>query len=226
MFPYPARARNHMMTLTVASTMLVAAGCSSRDKSADSATSGNSLTPSTAAASSAQMDSMPGMKSPAASGAQAGGMQGMAGMTGDPDHDFLRMMSDHHKGLIQIAHMTKDKKDVGTATADATKLDTKQDKDLDHMVTMLEKDFKDPYAPKVMSEHQQMADELKAKSGKDYERTFYQDIIKHHQEAVTMIDDYLPKGKNAMLKGMAQTMKTDQQKEIQDFQQKVAKLGA
>lgn len=226
MFLYPARARNHMMTLAVASTMLVAAGCSSGDKSADSAAGGGAMTPSTTAVSSATMDSMPGMNTQAASGAQSGSMQGMAGMTGDPDHDFLRMMSDHHKGLIQIAHMTKDKKDVGTATADATKLDTKQDKDLDHMMTMLEKDFKDPYTPKVMPEHQQMADDLKAKSGKDYERTFYQDIIKHHQEAVKMVDDYLPKGKNAMLKGMAQTMKADQQKEIQEFQQKVAKLGA
>jgi uncharacterized protein (DUF305 family) len=219
---YPARARSHVLTLAAASAILVAAGCSSADRSADSAAASGAMTSS----GSATMDSMPGMNTQAGSGAQSGSMQGMAGMTGDPDHDFLRMMSDHHKGLIQIAHMTKDRKDVGTAAVDATKLDTKQDTELDQMVTMLEKDFKDPYAPKVMPEHQQMAEELEAKSGKDYERAFYQDIIKHHQEAVKMVDDYLPRGKNAVLKGMAQTMKADQQKEIQEFQQKVARLGA
>jgi uncharacterized protein (DUF305 family) len=154
------------------------------------------------------------------------GMQGMANMTGDADHDFLRMMSDHHKGLVVLAHMTKDRKDVGSAAADAKKLDAEQDPQLDHMVTMLEKDFKDPYAPKVMPEHQAMADDLKTKSGKDYERTFYQDIIKHHQGAIKMIDDYLPKAKNAMLKQMAEQMKAVQTKQIADYQQKLAKLGA
>ncbi len=155
-----------------------------------------------------------------------GSTAGMSNMTGDADHDFLRMMSDHHKGLIVLAHMTKEKQDVGTARADATKLDAAQDKELDHMMTMLEKDFKDPYAPKVMPEHQAMADALKPMTGKDYGRTFYQDVIKHHQGALKMIDDYLPKAKNAMLKQMAEKMKADQGKEIADFEKKVAKLGA
>ena len=110
--------------------------------------------------------------------------------------------------------------------ADAKKLDAAQDVELDHMVTMLEKDFKDPYAPKVIPEHQAMADALKGKSGKEYDRTFYTNIIKHHQEAIAMIDGYLPKAKSAMLKQMAEKMKSDQAKEIADFQQKVAKLGA
>jgi len=41
-----------------------------------------------------------------------------------------------------------------------------------------------------------------------------------------MIDDYLPKAKNAMLKRMAEKMKTDQTREIGEFERKVAKLGA
>jgi uncharacterized protein (DUF305 family) len=203
--------------LVIAAVLALAtsAACAKSDKPADSAAATASA-PATATASAG--DSM--------AGHDMSGMQGMANMTGDADHDFLRMMSDHHKGLIQIVHMTKDRKDVGSAAADAAKLDAAQDKELDEMVTMLEKDFKDPYAPKVMSEHQAMADELKAKSGKDYERTFYQDIIKHHQEAIKMIDDYLPKAKNPTLKQMAEKMKAAQTKEVADFQQKVAKLGA
>ena len=160
-----------------------------------------------------------------AGGRMAGMDHGSMAMTGDADHDFLRMMSDHHKGLIVMAHMTKDRKGGGSAAADARKLDAAQDKELEHMVTMLEKDFKDPYAPKVMPAHQAMADELKAKTGKDYDRTFYNDVIAHHREAITMVDDYLPKAKNAMLKQMAEKMKTDQTREIGAFEKKVAKLG-
>jgi uncharacterized protein (DUF305 family) len=203
-------------TVLAAALVLATSGaCAKSDKTVDSATATASAPVTTTATSG---DSM--------ARHDMSGMQGMANMTGDADHDFLRMMSDHHKGLIQIVHMTKDRKDVGTAATDAAKLDAAQDKELDHMVTMLEQDFKDPYAPKVMPEHQAMADELKAKSGKDYERTFYQDIIKHHQEAVKMVDDYLPKAKNTMLKQMAEKMKADQTKQIADYQQKLAKLGA
>ena len=193
-----------------------AAACSKSDTRTDSLAPGANA-PVTAADSTA---GMPGMGA-------AGGMQhDMANMTGNADHDFLRMMSDHHKGLILLAHMTKDRKAAGTAGADAAKLDAAQDKELDHMVTMLEKDFKDPYAPKVMPQHQALADALKGKSGKEYDRAFYQGVIQHHQEALSMIDEYLPKSKNAMLKQMAEQMKADQSKEIADFQGKVARLGA
>ena len=204
----------HSQVLAAALVIVSAAACARTDRPADSAAA--------AASPPAMTASMPrdGM-----AGHDMSAMQGMANMTGNADHDFLRMMSDHHKGLIQIAHMTKERKAVGSANADATKLDAAQDKELDHMVTMLEQDFKDPYAPKVIAEHLALADELKAKSGKEYERTFYQDIIKHHQEAIKMVDDYLPKAKNAMLRQMAEKMKTDQAKEITEFQQKLAKLG-
>lgn len=212
----PSTAR--LARLLALATAVVAAGaCAKSDRPADSLAAGANA-PVATASNPPATDSM--------AGHDMSGMQGMANMTGNPDQDFLRMMSDHHKGLILIAHMTKDRKAGGPAVADATKLDTTQDQELDHMVSMLEKDFKDPYAPKVMPEHQAMADALKSKSGKEYDRTFYQDIIKHHQEALKMIDDYLPKAKNAMIKQMAEKMKADQAKEIADFQQKVSRLGA
>ena len=206
-------------TFAAALVLAGTSACAKGDRTADSAATAANAP---AATTSTSGDSMAGMQSMN----KAGGMHDMANMTGDADHDFLRMMSDHHKGLVLLAHMTKDRKEGGLAAADARKLDAAQDKELDHMVTMLEKDFKDPYAPKVMPEHQAMADALKGKSGKDYDRTFYQNIITHHQQAITMIDDYLPKAKNTMLKPMAEKMKADQAKEIADFQKKVAKLGA
>ena len=198
-------------TLNAVAAILVVTLTAACAKSGDNADS--TATDSAAATVGAPMDS--GMA----------GMAGMAGMTGNADQDFLRMMTDHHKGLIVLTDLTKDRKEGGTAVADATKLDVAQDAELDHMVTMLEKDFKDSYSPKVSPAHQAMADALKSKTGKEYDRTFYQNVIKHHQEAIKMVDGYLPNAKNAMLKQMAEKMKADQTREIADYQRKVASIG-
>ncbi len=192
--------------------------CASGDKTGGSSSDSATATAATPATSPAPADSMSGMNMETGTPAQ-GTMDGMA-MTGDPDRDFLRMMSDHHKGMIAMAHMTKDQKPALGAAADATKLDTKQDAELDKMQTMLEKDFKDPYTPKVTADNQAMVDQLRGKTGGDYDRTFYQNVVKHHQQAIVMVDDYLPKAKNAKLKQMAEKMKSDQTKEIAEFQKK------
>ncbi len=149
-------------------------------------------------------------------------MSGMAhNMTGDPDHDFLRMMSDHHRGLILMAHHAIESKDKLAVKPVAEKIDAEQDKELDGMVTMLEKDFKDPYAPTVLAEHQTMADELAKKSGTDYDRAFLQNAITHHEETIKIIDAYLPTAKNSTVKTMAETMKTKLTKEIAEFRAKM-----
>ena len=214
-------ARSAFLRHAVASALVLAslAACAKGEKAPDSTSASGASTPRTdTVAAAGTRDSM--------AGHTQGGMPGMANMSGDADHDFLRMMSDHHKGLIQMAHMTKDRKERSPAVSDAMKMDAAQDKELDHMVTMLEKDFKDPYSPKVMPEHQAMADALKTQKGTEYDRTFYQNVITHHQEAITMIDAYLPKAGNPMVKQMAEQMKAAQTKEIRAFQQKVSKLGA
>ena len=219
---YRALARLAPLALVVASL----AACSSKPKDG-TATAGDSAAGGMAPAPGATSADQPmanvnvdaGMKGMQASGS----MPGMA-MTGDADHDFLRMMSDHHKGMIAMAHMTKERTDVGSAAADAKTIDAAQDKELDRMVTMLEKDFKDAYKPKVMADNQEMSDKMKGKKGTEYERAFYENTIKHHQEAVKMVDEYLPKGRSAAIKQMAEKIKADQTKEIAEFQKKIGQL--
>ena len=202
------------------------AACSSKPKD-ETATAGDSaateMVPAPGAHSANQpmsgMNGDSGMKGMPGSGSMAG-----MTMTGDADRDFLRMMSDHHKGMIAMAHMTRERNDVGSAAADAKQIDAAQDKELDRMVTMLEKDFKDAYAPKVMPDNQAMADMMKGKKGTEYERAFYENTIKHHQEAVKMVDEYLPKGKSAAIKQMAEKIKADQTKEVAAFQKKIGQL--
>lgn len=151
-------------------------------------------------------------------------MSGMANMTGDPDRDFLRMMSDHHKGLIAMVRPTLDKKENLAVTNDASKSDKKQDAELEKMITMLDQQYKDAYTPGMMPDHQRMVDELSGKSGAEYSRTFLKNVIAHHEQAIKMVDDYLPKAKNAQVRNMAAKMKTDQSKEIAEFQKKLSAM--
>jgi uncharacterized protein (DUF305 family) len=206
-FPTPYR----RPTVTIALLVLLGiAACSPKDSgTTDTSSAGvakpvpSAMTPVTAASDSTNH----------------AGMSGMA-MTGDPDRDFLRMMSDHHKGLIAMAHETIERKETLAVKPIARRLDKEQDDELDKMVTMLEKDFKDPYAPNVLPEHQAMVDQLKPKTATEYDQTFLANVVKHHEAAIKMVDDYLPQAKNSTVKAMAEKMKAAQQKEIAEFQSK------
>ncbi len=150
------------------------------------------------------------------------GMMGMRGMenAGNPDQQFLRMMSSHHKGILLMAHDAIGRNGV-TVKAEAQKIDKAQDVELSRMVSMLKTDFKDDYTPKVMPEHQAMADALKQKSGAAYDTTFRENVIKHHQEALQMIDRFLPQFTRPDLKQMAEKMKADQTREIAQFKREL-----
>lgn len=159
----------------------------------------------------------------AADTTKSGGMSNMAGMamTGDPDHDFLRMMMDHHKGLIAMAHPTIESKEKLAVKPLAKRLDSEQDKDMDKMSTMLDSLYKDNYTPMVMPDNKAMADQLASKSGAAYDTTFMQDVVKHHEEALKMIDAYLPKAKQPAIKAMAEQMKSLQQREIAELRKQL-----
>ena len=63
-------------------------------------------------------------------------------------------------------------------------------------------------------------------SGKEYDRTFLQDVITHRQESVKMVDAYVPKAKNTTLRQMAEQMRENQTKEIEQLKGQLSKLGS
>ncbi|MES2521897.1 MAG: DUF305 domain-containing protein [Gemmatimonadota bacterium] len=207
--------------LTIVAALAVTTACSAKS---DQPAGGDSAAAQAAGASTsaATPDTAAGMAGMDHSA--MGSMKPMGGATGDPDRDFLRMMSDHHKGLIAMAHMTMEdaKKGSPATKADAEKLDAKQDAELDSMVTKLEQQYKDPYNPQIMPDNQKMVDELQAQSGAAYDRMFYQHVVHHHQQAIQMIDQHMPMMKDAQIKAMAERMKRDQTREIEEFQRKAS----
>jgi uncharacterized protein (DUF305 family) len=202
--------------LAMAIVLAVTAACATKDDPSPDATDSATVAAG-GAVSTATPDSMRGHDM----AGMTDSTHSMAGMTGNADQDFLRMMSDHHKGMIAMAQLaTEDKRAATIVRADGRKLEAKQDTELKSMVTRLEQQFKDPYAPKIMPSNQAMLDGLSAKSGADFGRTFYQNVVKHHQEAIVMIEEFLPKMKDATIKALAERMKQDQSREIAEFQQK------
>lgn len=214
-----SRHRGSGAQLAMAIALAVAAACTTKEGRSADATDSATVTAGGAAATVAP-DSMRGHDM-AGMTDSAHSMGGMAGMTGNADQDFLRMMSDHHKGMVAMAQLaTEAKRAAPVVQADGRKLEAKQFTELKSMVTKLEQQFKDPYEPKIMPSNQAMLEALGAKSGTDFGRTFYQNVVKHHQEAIEMIDQSIPKMKDATIKAMAERMKQDQSKEIAEFQQK------
>lgn len=162
------------------------------------------------------------VKTPPADSGGMAHMPGMSPMTGNPDRDFLRMMSDHHKGLTLLAHEAVKRADAAAVKEDARTMDRKQDAELDTMMTMLSEKYKDDYTPTVMPQHQATADSLEKLPGAAYGRGFLRAVIGHHTEGIRMMDEYLPKLSDPAIKAMAQRMRTDQQKEIAALRAKLA----
>ena len=156
----------------------------------------------------------------AVAGASAAAMAGMD--MANSDRDFLRMMSNHHEGLIVMATAAMTKASRSTTQGDAHNLHTKQAAERDSMLAMLRAAYSDTHAPTVLPGNRAQNDSLQALSGANYDRTFYRLVINHHREAIAMIDSTMPHLTKDDVKRMAEKMKADQQKEITAFQSKAS----
>jgi uncharacterized protein (DUF305 family) len=136
----------------------------------------------------------------------------------DSNQSFLRMMSDHHQGLVAMSDTAMAKLGA-TAKADAQKLRSEQKQEQDHMLTMLRSDYKDSVTPMILPSNQQMISTVAQASAGDADRVYYQQVIAHHREGVQMIDKMLPQ-LTGMTKSMASTSRSKQQKEIAEFEKK------
>jgi len=148
-------------------------------------------------------------------------MAGMnRGLAKDGDQEFLRMMVDHHEGLIVMMDEGMEKAASAGARADAKKLHDKQHAERDRMVAMLKSAYSDSIMPMAMPSATAMSDTLGQKSGAEYDRTMYRFIVAHHREALAMIDRMKPGMARADVKAMADRMRADQAKEIAAFERK------
>ena len=143
----------------------------------------------------------------------------------DADHEFLRMMSDHHEGLIEMASAAMNKGSTPQVQADAHQLHTKQEQEQTQMVDVIRSTYGETFQPMAMPADKAMNDTLQAKAGADYDQTFYRMIIKHHQEGIKMMDEFAPRVQRADVRQMIDRMRADQQREIRELEAKTQRRG-
>ena len=168
-----------------------------------------------------------------AAGAADTGMAGMdrssaaadRGPARDADHEFLRMMSDHHEGLIEIASAAMTKGSTSEVQGDAHQLHTKQEQEQKEMVDMVRSTYGENLQPAIIPSNRAMNDTLQQKSGADYDRTFYRTVVQHHREGIRMMDEFRSRVQRAEVRQMLDRMRADQQREIQELEAKLARTS-
>lgn len=158
--------------------------------------------------------------------AMMGGMDHsmMAGMNRTAPHDsnqvFLRMMSDHHQGLIMMSDSALARLQGATAKADAAKLKEKQLREQQEMMTMLRSTHNDSITPMMMPSNRAMMDSTMRAAGAAADSAYYHHVINHHREGIRMTEAIMPH-LTGEVKAMAEKMVADQRKEITEFERKM-----
>lgn len=232
------------LATALATALLSACG---NDKATTATTTATTETTAPAAApDSARTDAkMDGMTAPAATstaatgsltGAMAKMMQQMHALKpiGNTDHDFSHMMLAHHQGAIDMSEVElRDGKDA-TLKAMAQKIVTDQKKeeaDFDKAAERLDGSAKN-YTPKDPNDKFQagmnagmkiMMTPMTPSGNVDLDYALM--MTTHHQAAVAMSKAEVASGKDAEVKKMAQLGIDQQTKEIQQFNDWLAKNG-
>lgn len=157
---------------------------------------------------------------------------GMAGMdhstmampARDPDQEFVRMMVDHHQGLIDMADTALARNPSEQVRNEAREMRQKQSAEQKRMIDMLKAQYGEDKMPMVMPSNAAMISEVASKSGRDLDRTFREKVIAHHEEALRMVADYQPRFTRPEVRSMAAMMKADQEKEIVELRAELAKM--
>ena len=155
-------------------------------------------------------------------------MGGMAGSQQsapqDADHEFLRMMSSHHEGLVAMGQDAMNRAVDDSVKSAAHHLHTKQAAERDTMVTMIQQMYNEQHQPMIMPKNAAQADSLRQMTGTAADRYFLQTTIAHHEEGMRMIDQFMQRFTKPQVRQMAEKMRADQQREIQELQAKLRQM--
>lgn len=138
----------------------------------------------------------------------------------DADQEFLRMMVDHHQGIVVMAdsairHGSADIK------RDAEEMKKKQIPEQEKMKSILKSAYGEDKMAMVMPSNQPMISSLSGKPGAAFDRKFRENVIAHHEEALKMIADFTRRLTRPDVKDMAAKMKADQTREIAELKQEL-----
>lgn len=155
------------------------------------------------------------------------------------DVQFLDMMLMHHADGVKMAQMGVDKAQNADVKALAQKMADGQQKDIEEMQKMRDDHFSGEAKAEMMTVKgrkmtmemmmkmsQEDMQKLEAANGAEFDRTFLDIFIKHHQMAIDMAKEEVAKGKDAEIKKKAREMSSVQTKEIAEMRRLKAKVAA
>lgn len=143
------------------------------------------------------------------------------------DQMFIAGMIVHHQGAIDMANLAlanaqhQEIKDLATAivtaqTSEITEM-TAWQKSWDYPSTS-KTDMQDHSAMAMETEMASMTDELKGKTGEDFDKAFLTQMIMHHQEAIDMSTPAKTNASHEEIKTLANSIISAQSDEISQMQ--------
>lgn len=141
----------------------------------------------------------------------------------DPNQEFLRAMGDQAAGMIAVASEAITGAARSTTQNDAQSLVTREEADQKELAGLLKERYDEELQPVVKPEHSAIRAELKASAGDAYDRAFYRHSTALQREAIALIDASLPRLTDASVRQVAERMRDELQRELDQY---LAKLGS
>lgn len=130
------------------------------------------------------------------------------------ERDFLRALSNHHAGLMFLAHVAEQHPDSVRVQSQALLLDAHHHQETDSILAVLHRESGEAFVPTVSNHHQALVDTLQRLSPADFDRRFRQEVIAHHREGLAMIDSAMPTLSNPRIIALVRRMREQQIAEI------------
>jgi len=143
------------------------------------------------------------------------------GLPQDAEHEFLRILVDHHEGLVLIANDAASRAVDDSVRALAQNLATRQAAQRDSLVALLGSLYGEEYRPQVMPRNADQADSLRMYSGAAADRYFLQTAIGHHREGIRIIGRFMADFTQPEVRALAERMREGRQREIEELQGKL-----
>jgi len=121
-------------------------------------------------------------------------------------------MSDHHAGLMVLIHAAIESNRSPSLLPVIRKIEDEHDRELDTMFSMLRRIYNDAYVPGAGGDYTRMAQTLRAGAGNS--TTFFRAALTIEEQALQMINEYLPIARNAQVRRFAEELRGDEPREI------------
>lgn len=148
----------------------------------------------------------------------AGILPGSAFAQQATDREFLRMMSNHHEGLVQMGRQAAQRAQDPQVRGLAQRLADEQAREQQEMLRILREHFRETHQPMVMPENRVQIEQLLRYQGAEYDREFLQLTIHHHNDGMMMIHLMRPRFAHQDVRAMANRMEEQQMREAREME--------